>query len=353
MFEGIQRILIVKLSSLGDVINAFPTAVALRERFPDAEIAWAVEPLAAPLVKAHRAIDRVFVLSISPTGLRPASYLRAFAKLARPLRRARFEVTLDLQGLLKSALLAWRSGARLRLGFSDDRREAATILNNVRVPPQGSLAVPRCLSMAAFMGADVSRPRAEVPVDPEAESWAAQLLAARAPLGATPVALCPGASVAINRWPAGRFIELGRLLAERGYLVPIIVGGPSEAALGQEIAAGIGPGAVTTAGETDLLRLASLLRRCGAMVAGDTGPMHLAAAVGTPVVALFGPADPTRTGPYGDGHIVIRKPFPCGPCLRSPTCGGIDCMRAISAAEVAEAVAGLLVPARAPAEAWR
>ena len=347
MFEGVERVLIVKLSSIGDVINAFPAVVALRERFPEAEIAWAVEPAAAGLVAAHQAVDRVFVLSVPGGGLRPANYLRAFARMSRPLREGRFQVALDLQGLFKSACVAWLSRAPLRLGFSDDRREAAFLLTNVRVPPQGNLAVERCLSMAAFMGADMSRPRAEIPLDPAAEDWADRMLAERVRPGSVPVALAPGASLPLKRWPVERFIELGRLLVERGDIVPVIIGGPGDVAVAQSICQGIGPSAITTAGETDLLHLASLLRRCATVVAGDTCSLHLAAAVGVAVIGLFGSADPNRTGPYGDGHIVIRKPFPCGPCLGKATCRDIDCLRAIAAAEVAEAVGRLL--ARAPA----
>lgn len=349
MFEGVERILIVKLSSIGDVINAFPVVVALRDRFPEAEIAWVVESPAADLVAAHQAVDRVFVLSVARGGLRPANYLRALMKLARPLREGRFQVALDLQGLLKSGLVAWLSRAPIRLGFSDDRREAAFLFTNIRVPPRCRLPVGRYLSLAAFMGADVSFPRAQVPVDPGAEAWAERLLAERVPPGSVPVALCPGASDPYKRWPAERFIDLGRLLIERGGIVPLIVGGPGDTALAQRIQQGIGRTAVTTAGATNLLGLASLLRRCATIVGGDTGPLHLAVAVGIPVIGLYGPTDPGRTGPYGDGHIVIHKQFPCAPCLRKPTCREGDCLRAVSASEVAQAVTRLL--ARAPIRA--
>jgi heptosyltransferase-1 len=348
MFEDVERILIVKLSSIGDVINAFPVAVALRERFPDAEIAWVVEPPAANLVAAHQAVDRVFVLSAARSRCRPLSYLRALARLARPLRECRFQVALDLQGLLKSGLVTWLSRAPVRLGLSDDRREAAALFVNVRVPPRTKLPVGRYLSIAAFMGADVSTPRAEVPADPAAESWAERLVAERVPPGSTLVALCPGASDPYKRWPVARFVELGRMLTQRG-VVPVVVGGPGDAALAQAIRQGIGPTAIATAGETTLLELASLLRRCVTIVAGDTGPLHLAVAVGIPVVGLFGPTDPGRTGPYGEGHIVISKRFPCGPCLRRPTCREADCMHAITAEEVADAVGRLLRRAPTPA----
>jgi heptosyltransferase-2 len=168
-------------------------------------------------------------------------------------------------------------------------------------------------------------PRATAPeIAPPAESraWAEEAMA-----GTRWAGINPGATYgAAKQWYPERFVEVGRRLVARGYRV-VVVGGPAEAALGAKVAAGIGEGAQSLAGKTTLPRLAAAIGRCGVFVTNDTGPMHVAAAVGTPVVAIFGPTDPRTTSPFGDRHTLVRHEVPCAPCLLRECPIDHPCMR--------------------------
>jgi lipopolysaccharide heptosyltransferase II len=310
------RVLVVRLGAIGDVTNALVFATALRERDPGVHIGWAVHRLAAPLVQGHPAIDRVHVWD-------RRGGLGAFRTLVRELRAARYDLAVDLQRILKSALLARSSGARRVLGFDRSRtKEASWLFTTERVPPGDPAAhrVAEYLEVAAALDARPGEVRHDLPVEPEAEAWAEALVGE---LGGAPILINLGASKPANRWPPERFGALARGLAEDPGGPVVLAGGPDDRASGERASAMAGAGIHDLVGATTLPQLVSLQRRARLFIGCDTGPMHLAAAVGLPVLALFGPADPSRTGPWeprpGTRHVVLREPPPCAPCHRK-TC---------------------------------
>ena len=311
------KILVVRLGAIGDVANALVLAGALARHDPAVRIGWAVHPLARPLVEGHPAVSRVHLW---PRGAGPAGLLR----LARELRAERYDLAIDAQRIAKSALLARLSGAPRVLGFDRARcKEASWLLTRERIPPgdPGAHVVEQYLELALHLGVPAPAAVHELPADPAAEAWADAQVAR---WGGAPVLLNVGASKPANRWPAERFGLLARALRAGTDAPLVLTGGPDDRAAADAARAALGadlpPGVHDLVGATTLSQLVALARRARLLVGADTGPMHVAAAVGTPVVALFGPADPRRTGPWQGGravHRVLRAPPPpCAPCGR-------------------------------------
>jgi lipopolysaccharide heptosyltransferase I len=333
MFEHARSILLVKLSSIGDVVHALPVAAAARRRYPDAHIAWAVGPAAADLVSGNphlsetlvvggKGPDRKGVSAVPPTG--------APLALRRALRERRFDLALDLQGLFKSALIAYLSGARDRIGFRN-RQEGAFLLNNRAIVPdrRDVHAVEGYLGFAHALQAPAE------PLDftiamTEAERQAVDELVGEA---VNLVALVPGARWPTKRWPAERFAAVAETLSREVGCTCVVVGGAGDGQLARQIQERASGGALDLTGRTSLKQLAEVFRRCRLTIANDTGPMHISAAVGTPTVAIFGPTDPIRLRPYGEGHAVVGAPTSCAPCRRR-TCHPTRCLEAVAPEQV-------------------
>jgi lipopolysaccharide heptosyltransferase I len=310
-----MNVALVKLSSLGDVVHALPVAVALRTRRGGTRITWIVEAREAAVLQGHEAIDEI--LAVDTRRWRrargPADLVRAMHELValrRRLRGACFDAVLDLQGLLKSGLVSAATGAPLRVGFAAARcREPLSALfSNRHVAPAASVGhvVDQYLAVLVALGIPGGKPQFRIPVDPGA---AARMDGALAALGVKPrdrlVVVNPGAGRVGKRWPFECYRELVRRLREEAAATTVVVWGPGERETAQAIAAG-GTGAVL-APPTSIPELAGLLRRATTVVAGDTGPLHLAAAVGTPCVGLYGPTRAERNGPYGPGHRTLQS----------------------------------------------
>ena len=307
-----RRVLIVRLGAIGDVVNALVLATALKRHAPSIEIGWAVHPLARPLVEGHPAIDRVHVWERG-RGIAGAR------EIVGALRRERYDLAVDLQRITKSALLARLSGAPRVLGYDRRRaKELSWLWTKERIGPGPAHAhmVEQYLEFARHLG--VPEPVAELalPPDAEADSWAQERLAE---LGGPPVLLGVGASKPANRWPPERFGRLAvDLERELGHPV-CLVGGPGDGPAAERALAAAGPDSSrirNLVGGTTLRQLTALLGHAALFVGCDTGPMHLAVASGAPTLALFGPADPRRTGPWGERHRVVRTAPPCAPCNR-------------------------------------
>jgi len=290
----------VRLGAIGDVVNALSVAGAIRAQSPATRIGWVVHPLARTLVEDNPAVDRVHLWD-------RAGGLRELTRVLRELRAEDYGLAVDLQRIAKSAVVARFSGAERVLGFDRARsKELSWLLTKERSRPgrMDDHVVEQYRDVVRALGLDPALSPHPLPLDVEAEDWAAGAVER---FGGAPILLNVGASKRPNRWPAARFAQLARALQRAGRTPLVLTGGPGDRTLTEALGA-VDPeaGIHDAVGSTTLRELAALARRSRLMVSADTGPMHLAAAVGCPVVALFGPANPARTGPFGDGHTVVR-----------------------------------------------
>lgn len=331
------RILIVKLSSMGDVVHTLPAAQALRARFPGAHLGWVVEHQHAALLRDQPFLDSIHVAT--------GRNLRAVVRLVGELRQIPWDVAIDFQGLLRSAVVARLSGARRRIGYVP-ARELAHLFYTERVPraTMDEHAVERSLKLAEHLGSTWTEPaierpylRAGSPKGPAIEgsrwfplwpdatdrSLVTQWLSRQGfdPSRQRLVILNPHCRKSANCWPAASFAALAARLLEHDALRVAVSGAGSTRQTCDEIAQALPGGAVWRAdGQFGLLGATELISRAAAIVTGDTGPMHLAVAVGTPVVALFGPASSLRTGPYTGDAIVLDRRLECAPCFAGKQC---------------------------------
>jgi lipopolysaccharide heptosyltransferase I len=344
------RILIVRLSALGDIIHALPVLAALRRQYPDVTIDWLVEASYAPILsmvsgRVGRVIVRApasslqggeAVFSVGP------GYLRAM----RFLRARRYAAALDLQGLIKSALWARLSGARRVIGFASSalrERQAAWFYTETVDPAAARHVIRKNLSVARHLGAAVDRidiPLEALPSEPMTRALAEMVGRARYAV------LNPGAAWPNKRWPAERFAALAVALFDRHAVRSVVTWGPSESDLAQAIVARAG-GAAVAAPPTSLGDLAWLMRSAALVVSGDTGPLHLAAAMGAPLVGLYGPTWPERNGPWEPEDEVISRAEQCR-CHHKRRCQiGAPCIETITLEEVVGAAERRLAKAGA------
>ncbi len=366
-----MNILIVKLSAIGDVIHTLPSLAALRRCYPSADITWVVEEAAADLLAGHPDLNRVIV-SGRKRWLReirqgrvasPARELWAFIKA---LRSRPYDLVIDFHGLLKSAVVVAASGGRRRLGY-DSLQELSGLFYNERIAEDlGKHAVDRYLDFIRPLaegggpaGCLAAPPSFTIAIGEAEQRHVEALLDEHAALlgtgdggggkgyesggGKKPrrpfVAVNPVAFWETKLWEEGKFAELGdRIRRELG--IGVILTGGAAGPL-ERIRGLMTTEALNLGGRTTLRELACLYEQAALVITTDSGPMHLAAAMGTPVVALFGPTDPGRTGPYGAGHRVIRRGLECMPCFRK-RCETGDCMREITMEEVLKATKELL-----------
>ena len=291
-----SRLLVVRLGSLGDLVHTLPAVSAIRRAHPDTELDWLVDA-------AHRELlDLVPILSSVIVLRRPTP--QGWWEARRELRARQYSVALDFQGLLKSGALAWLSGARRIIGFdaASLREPAAAWFYSESVPVGHTThVIEKNLHLAARVGAETSR--LEFPI---AEVSSPVLDAVRAAGVDAFVLLNGGAAWPNKRWPAERFGRIARWLRERHGLRSVALWGPGEQDLAAEVVR-VSGGAATAAPPTGLRDLVALARAARLIVSGDTGPTHIAGAVGTPTVALFGPTDPARNGPWGRGDVEISR----------------------------------------------
>jgi lipopolysaccharide heptosyltransferase I len=302
-----RRILIVRLGSMGDIIHALPVAAALRAAFPSAYIAWLVDARWSALVEQARGLDAVLcVPRDSWAGLR--------AGMAR-VRGEQFDCVVDVQGLYKSAILARLSGAPARVGFDHKsaRESGAAFFYNVRVFPPHGHRIEKNVALAARLGAAFvprelpARQIFPLQVPAEAEERLRRSLCAQGVRGY--FVLAPGGGWRSKCWPAEKFGELHRRLAARTGWRGLISYGPGELPLAQAVRQAAGSPAPLVV-DMDLPQLMAAMRGAQLFVGGDTGPLHLAVALGTPVVGLYGPTDPAQTGPYSREDVVVRNAQP-------------------------------------------
>ena len=329
-----RHILFIKPSSLGDIVHAMPTLVALRRAFPSAKVEWLVKRQWAGLVERIEGVDRVW--PVEPG-------LKGWMSRVPELRAAQFDLAIDLQGLFRSAAMGWLSGAETRVGFANAREGAAWWYSlQVAVPTSDMHAVDRYLLVAKSVieedpGAAEFRFRI-----PQSDYDEVDRLLGRA--GVTSAMRWVGINVSARwptkRWPARSFASLADRMVENGIGPVVFLGGPedrSDVAIVRNMMKTV---SIDLSGSLPVGLLPAFLGRAATLVTNDSGPMHIAAAVGTPVVSLFGPTSPIRTGPYGSGHIVLTHPVPCSPCF-SRSCRNaisLECLERISTEQVLAAV---------------
>jgi lipopolysaccharide heptosyltransferase I len=331
-----MKALLVRLGAIGDIVHAVPVAAALRRACPDARIEWVVDRRHAAVLEIFPVADRVVPLDFG-------SWL-AVVRDARALAAERYDVALDVQGLMKSALVARLSGAARVIGFDRAalREPAARLLYTETVEPDDAGHVVR-KNLSLLHALRVHGAEIEMPMAPPASAVADEV--SRAHGGAFAV-INPGGGWPNKRWPADRFGALAAALRAREGLPSAIVWGPGEEALAAEVASHAN-GAAVVAPRTRLTDLAAVLRRAAIVVSGDSGPLHLAVAAGTPAVALHGPTSPGRNGSWRPDDAALSRFDGCG-CHHKRRCTAARwCLSTIAVDEVAAAVGERLARARA------
>ncbi len=354
-----MNILIVKLSAIGDVIHTLPALSAIRKRYPNAHITWLVETAAADLVVGHRALDRVIVShrkrwirELKGPGRRQA--LADIRRFWHALRDTDYDIIIDFQALLKSAVLVWLARGKRKIGFDRgmQHQEHSYLLLNERIPPVDMAvhALTRGLILLKAIGIEPSSVVYDVPVSERDRRQVNSLLDESGFDGSRPlVAINPVALWETKLWVNDRFAALADRLVRAHGVDVVFTGGPGDRETIADIRLQMTEKSVDLSGRTTLTMLAALYQRAALLVTTDTGPMHLAAAVDTPVVALFGPTAPWRTGPYGKGHRVVRTAPSCSPCFkRQCDVHQCRCMRDITVTHVLEAVADRLAASGHP-----
>ncbi len=333
---GRRRILIVLLGAIGDVVRALPLLGRLRRGWPDAHIAWAVEPKSAPVLEGHPWLDEIMLFDRRCAG-------RSFLPFLRKVRAGNFTLVLDLQRHLKSGLIARLSGAPERLGFyRQNAKEGNHFFSTRRIEPQPEMRL-KLLQYQAF-GAALGL--APAPIEfglsaSEAERARARELLRDAPRPLLGVILGSSWESRVY-FPESVAAVIRRLSAgngKAGVLFPVLLGGQEDAVLAERVRRALaGAPVLNLAGRTSLRDLIAIFPECAAAFGPDSGPMHIAAAAGCPVVSLWGATAPERSAPWGFGELALAGEIPCHPCYLRECPIGRECMRRISPAAVAEAV---------------
>ena len=323
-----MNVLIVRLGALGDVVHAIPAAAALRRAYPGAAIHWLVESRHRAIVDLVTAVDRSIVLE------RPT--LNGWLSVIRELRGTPYDIAIDLQGLLKSAVLARASGAARVVGFSiwHLREKTARPFYSVAAPAEAGHVIRKNLRLLRAVGVDddeVTFPLATV------ASPALDQLQQRIGGPRRFALINPGAAWPNKRWPPDRYGEVAAFVREQCALIPIVLWGPGEEQLADAVVAASSNAAIA-APPTDIGDVVALARAAALVISGDTGPLHVATAVGTPTISLFGPTDPDRNGPWSPEDIAVSRYERCG-CHYDRRCHERRwCLADVTTAEVAAAI---------------
>ena len=334
-----SKFLIVRLGALGDIVHAIPVAAALRRAFPGARIDWLVSAKHHEILDLVPVIDRRLVVNDRGGSAGGATMFAA----VRELRRTHYDAALDLQGLVKSAAVARMSGAARVIGFSSRylrERLARPFYTEVHDPGGGAIrdrassrhVVHVNLGLLGALGVDTAAP--EFPLEDVPSAIAD---AVREATGGSYALLNPGAAWPNKRWPPARLAAVAAALADRHGLRSVVLWGPGERELGEEVVAASG-GAALLSPQTSIADLVALARGAAVMVSGDTGPTHIAAAVGTPLVGIYGPTRPERNGPWRPADITVSRADSCD-CHHLRRCRrDTMCLMDIAALEVLDAV---------------
>ncbi len=343
-----ERICIIKPSSLGDVVHSLPILPALRTLWPSAHVSWVVHSAFRGMLEGHPQLDRVISYDKGGSGVTRRG-VAAMSKLCADLVKDEFDLTIDLQGLLRSGIMTAATGAPMRLGL-DDAREGAGWFYTHRVSASRKSvhAVDRVMRVAEALGAAPAEPSFTLPIRELDQEWARKTLAG---IPSPRLILNIGARWLTKRWPVEHFAEIARRAVDAFGAGLIAVGGREDRGLVDALAAKLnlaGAPLLDLCGATSLLQLAALARQADLYVSNDTGPIHLAAAAGASVVGIYTCTDPRLTGPYGPNAAVVKSCLWCSPSFLK-TCDRLECFVELSPDRVWPTVQARLAEARGSA----
>ena len=330
-----KKILIVKPSSLGDVVHSLPFLNSVRSCFPKAEIHWVIAKGLEGLLEGNPMIDRLIVINkdrwkkIS----RAASTLREVRGLFREIGGEAYDLAVDLQGLMRSGVITMASRARMRIGFSEAREGSRLFYNKKVIGGRDVHAVDRYLKIASALGCETGEPVFPFPLTKKGAQEGKEL---REKFGDY-IVIVPGARWDTKIGPAENFGKVAAMLSVRC----VVAGSVSDGKIAERVVGASRGNAVSLAGRTGITELIELMRGAKLAISNDSGPMHIAAALDVPVVAVFGPTSAGRTGPYGNRHTIVESGVPCAPCYRKK-CPDVKCMRGIAPEVVYEKVKNLI-----------
>ena len=318
-----MKMLVIKPSSLGDVIHALPFLKSIKDTFPEARVDWVISRDLIGLIEDNPLINRIHIIDKESWKRMGNLYksLSEILSLRKTLRTEHYDLVVDLQGLLRSGIIAHFASASKTIGFAD-AREGSRLFYDEHIPIHGiSHAVDRCLEAARMLGAEVKSAECPLSVNVDIRRKIKELIGNDDEY----IIIAPSARWQSKRWPAAYFASLISKLT----IQCIVIGSKDDMGLVKQIVTETTGNAVNFCGRTDLKELVALISGSRAVVSNDSGPMHIAAALDIPTIALFGPTDPEKTGPYGlqsnKKMKVIRADIPCSPC-RTKDCADLICM---------------------------
>lgn len=326
-----KRILIVLHGSIGDVVRALPLASLLRRGFPEARLSWSVEPAVLPLVQGHHAINEIIVFD------RQRGWKGLWPFLGK-IHAGKFDLVLDLQRHLKSGIVSWWSGASQRIGFHRaDAKEFNWIFNNQHIEPFGD-DIPKLdhyLKFAEYLGIPQSPIEWDLKLTAEEQAAVDRRLA---PVSRTFAVLFVGTRWQSKQWFPSQMALCAENLSGRHQLDVVLLGGKDDQALAREAVALTRTPISNFVGRTTLREAIGIIERATLAIGPDTGLMHIAAAVKTPVISLWGATNPARTGPHGNANLVLQGKAPCVPCYRKQCSIGRICLQSITAEQIVDKI---------------
>jgi heptosyltransferase-1 len=330
-----KKILIVLHGSIGDVTRALPLAGLLRRGFPSASLAWSVEPAASPLLEGNPFIDEVIVFD-------RRHWWKSFGPFLSTIRAKGFDLVLDLQRHLKSGMISRASGAPLRLGFHRaDSKEGNWLFNNLHIERCGEeiSKLDHYLKFAEQLGIPNAPLEWSFNISAQEQAAADKHLT---PVSGAYAALFVGSRWQSKQWFPKQIAECAKTLQRDFGLSVVLLGAGADRELARQAMAGASNRMHDLVGRTSLREAMAIIQRAKVAVGPDTGLMHIAAALGTPVISLWGATDPRRTGPFGFGDLAIRGQAPCAPCYKKTCPIGRICMQSISTPQIAAKITAAL-----------
>ena len=330
MVKKPEKILIIKPSALGDIIHSLPTLAVLQKNFPDAEIHWVIAKGFHTVLENHPMISKLWVIDKNRWKKLEAAKdtFKEISALRKNLKAERFDVVIDLQGLFRTGLISQFTASACRVGFRHAREGAPLFYTHkVDVEWEGIHAVDRYLKLLEPLGCKIDK--VEFPFAPFESN-----IPLMKELPEKYAVIAPSAGKAANRWPPERFGEVAQHLD----IPSVVVSNKADAKVAEEVVTASHGKAISIAGRTSIMELVAVIGNAEFFISNDTGPMHIAAALNIPVFAIFGPANPVRTGPYGDIHTIIRQDLACSPCYAKKRCTTWECLDTLTADMVYEKI---------------